>query len=87
MLLPLGIGLFIKARYEETAESLQPHMGQISSMAIVVMMVTILVLQFSTIIGTIGTGGVLAALEQGSPRQIFDDPQEERTRTFLSMVL
>jgi len=62
MLLPLGIGLFIKARYKEIAESLQPHMSQISSLAIVVMLVTILVLQFSTIIGTIGTGGVLAAL-------------------------
>lgn len=62
MLLPLGIGLFIKARYEEIAESLQPHMSQISSLAIVVMMVTILVLQFSTIMGTIGTGGIVAAL-------------------------
>jgi predicted Na+-dependent transporter len=62
MLLPLGIGLFIKARYQEIAQSLQPHMSQISSLAIVVMLVTILVLQFSTIIGTIGTGGLLAAL-------------------------
>ena len=62
MLLPLGIGLFIKARYEEIAESLQPHMSQISSLAIVVMMVTILVLQFSTIIGTIGTGGIIATM-------------------------
>jgi predicted Na+-dependent transporter len=62
MLLPLAIGLFIKARYEETAGSLQPHMSQISSMAIVIMLVTVLVLQFSTIISTIGSGGLLAAL-------------------------
>jgi predicted Na+-dependent transporter len=62
MLLPLGIGLLIKARYEETAQSLQPHMSQMSSLAMVVMLVTILVLQFSTIIGTIGTGGLFAAL-------------------------
>ena len=62
MLLPLGIGLFIKARYEETAGHLQPHMSQISSMAIVVMLVTILVLGFSTIIGAIGTGGLVAAV-------------------------
>lgn len=62
MLLPLGIGLFIKARYEETAEHLQPQMSQISGMAIVFMLVTILVLQFSSIIATIGTGGILAAL-------------------------
>ena len=62
MLLPLGIGLFIRARYKDTAASLQPHMAQASSLAIVVMLVTILVLQFETIIGTIGTGGILAAL-------------------------
>ena len=62
MLLPLGIGQFVKARYPEIAASLQPHMSQISSLAIVLMLVTILVLEFSTIIGTIGTGGILAAL-------------------------
>jgi BASS family bile acid:Na+ symporter len=62
MLLPLGVGLFIKARYAETAGHLQPTMSQISSLAIVLMLVTILALEFSTILGTIGTGGILAAL-------------------------
>jgi BASS family bile acid:Na+ symporter len=37
-------------------------MSQASSLAIVLMLVTILVLQFSTIISTIGSGGFLAAL-------------------------
>ena len=32
-MVPLGIGLFIKARYDETAGHLQPHMSQISSEA------------------------------------------------------
>jgi BASS family bile acid:Na+ symporter len=62
MLLPLGIGLLVKARYAETATQLQPTMSQISSLAIVLLMVGVLVLQFSTIIATIGTGGILAAL-------------------------
>jgi len=62
MLLPLGIGLFIKARYAETAGHLQPTMSQISSLAIALMMVGVLVLQFSTIIATIGTGGIVVAL-------------------------
>ena len=62
MLLPLGIGLFIKARYSDTAAHLQPTMSQISSVAIVLNTVAILVLEFNTIIGTIGTGGVFAAL-------------------------
>ena len=62
MLLPLGIGLFIKARYAETAGHLQPHMSQASSLAIVLMLVGVLVLQFSTIIAAIGSGGILAVL-------------------------
>ncbi len=62
MLLPLGIGLFIKARYPETADSLQPHMSQASSLAIVLMLVTVLALQFEAIIGAIGTGALIAAL-------------------------
>jgi len=34
MLIPLAIGLFIKARYGSIAESLQPHMSQTSTAAI-----------------------------------------------------
>ena len=37
-------------------------MSQISSLAIVLMMVGILVLQFNTIIAAIGTGGIMVAL-------------------------
>lgn len=62
MLVPLGIGLFIKARYSDNADSLHPTMSQISSLAIVVMMVTVIFLQFSTIIDTLGTGGIAAAV-------------------------
>ena len=62
MLIPLAIGLFIKARYESVAETLQPHMSQTSTVALVLLMVSALVLNFSAIIGVIGTGGILAAL-------------------------
>ncbi len=62
MLLPLGLGLFIRARYADTAANLAPHINQISSVAIALMLVAILALQFRTIIATIGTGGILAAL-------------------------
>ena len=62
MLLPLAIGLFIKARYEATADHLQPIMGQVSSMAIVLGLVAILVLQYKTILATFGTGGILATI-------------------------
>ena len=59
MLVPLGIGLFFRARYASAAASLAPHLNQISSMALVLMVVAVLVLEFSAIIGT---GGILAAL-------------------------
>jgi BASS family bile acid:Na+ symporter len=62
MLIPLGIALFIKARYEETAESLQPHMSQISTFAIVLGIGAVIVIQFEAIIATLGTGGILAVL-------------------------
>jgi len=62
MLLPLGIGLFIKARYESLANTLQPHMSQASTVAILLMLVSLLVLQFSSIVGLIGTGGLVAIL-------------------------
>jgi len=62
MLVPLAIGLFIKARYESTAESLQPHMSQTSTVAIAILMVTGIVLNFSAIVGVIGTGAIIAIL-------------------------
>ena len=62
MLLPLAIGLFIKARYESLAETLQPHMSQASTVAILLMLVAMLVLQFSNIVGLIGTGGLVAII-------------------------
>lgn len=62
MLIPLAIGLFIKARYESFAETLQPHMAQTSTVALVLLMVSGIVLNFSAIIGIIGTGGVVAIL-------------------------
>ena len=62
MLLPLGIGLFVKSRYATLAESLQPHMSQASTIAIMLMLVSLLVLQFSSIVGLIGTGGLVAII-------------------------
>ena len=62
MLIPLAIGLFVKARYESTAESLQPHMAQTSTVALVLLMVSALVLNFEAIVGVIGTGAIIAIL-------------------------
>lgn len=60
MLVPLAIGLFIKARYESAADSLQPHMSQTSTVAIALLMVSGLVLNFDSMISVIGTGAIIA---------------------------
>lgn len=62
MLIPLAAGLFVRARYQSTAESLQPHMAHTSTMAMVLLMVTGLVLNFSALVGVIGTGTIVAIL-------------------------
>jgi predicted Na+-dependent transporter len=62
MLLPLGIGLFVRARYQALAASMQPVASQVSTVAIAFLMVALLVVNFKQIIDTIGTGGILAAL-------------------------
>lgn len=62
MLLPLTIGLFVKARYDKVADHLQPIMSQASSIALILLLVSALVLNFETMIATIGTGGILAAI-------------------------
>ncbi|MFC6976675.1 bile acid:sodium symporter family protein [Halomicroarcula sp. GCM10025709] len=60
MLLPLAVGLFVKARYADTAASWQPIINQVSSTALVFLVVLMLVLNFQTLISVIGTGALLA---------------------------
>lgn len=62
MLLPLGVGLFMKARWPATADELQPHMASASSLTILLLLVGAIILQWSTIVSLIGTGGILAIL-------------------------
>ena len=62
MLIPLAIGLFVKARYESIAESLGPAMSQTSTVAMALLMVTGIILNWSSIVGFIGTGEILAIL-------------------------
>ncbi|MDZ5661755.1 bile acid:sodium symporter [Nocardioides sp. S-58] len=62
MLLPLGVGLLVRARYQELAARFQPVATQVSTMAVAFLMVTLLVVNFRQIVDTVGTGGILAAL-------------------------
>lgn len=62
MLIPLAIGLLVKARYEEIAVTWQPHMAQASSLSLLAVFVLMLVLNFETMIGAIGSGAIIAAV-------------------------
>jgi BASS family bile acid:Na+ symporter len=62
MLLPLGVGLIVRARYPELAAKFQPVATQVSTMAVAFLLVGLLVVNFDEIINTVGTGGILAAL-------------------------
>jgi BASS family bile acid:Na+ symporter len=62
MLLPLAAGLFVRARYPDTAEAVQPAAAQASNTALVFLVVLALVLNFEAMLATIGTGVILAVL-------------------------
>lgn len=62
MLIPLGIGLMVRANWSDAAAHWQPVMNKISSLAILILLVVGLGLNVSNIIRLISTGGILALL-------------------------
>ena len=62
MLIPLTIGLLINARYETIAAKIQPTFGQASNIALLVMGVLAVVLNFNDMIGLVGSWGILAGV-------------------------
>jgi BASS family bile acid:Na+ symporter len=62
MLVPLAIGLLIRAGAADTAAEYGPVFTKASSLAIVVLMVVGLGLSARNIIGLLGTGGIIALL-------------------------
>jgi predicted Na+-dependent transporter len=62
MLVPLAIGLLIKASAPDTAAEYQPLMSKASSLSVLVLMVVELGLNVSSILDLVGTGGIVALL-------------------------
>ncbi|HIE25145.1 MAG TPA: bile acid:sodium symporter family protein [Anaerolineales bacterium] len=62
MLLPLGAGLFIKARYESLAETLSPHMAQASSFTLIAQLVLAIPLASGDLMKMLGTGAIITLL-------------------------
>jgi len=62
MLIPLGIALFIRARYEEVAKGLIHTVGMAANLSMVVLFIGYFVGYLSEIISIIGTGGIISAI-------------------------
>ena len=61
MLLPLGAGLFVNARYDEEAENLLPVMSQVSNVSLALMLVLMIGLNVREVFGLVGSGAIVAA--------------------------
>lgn len=62
ILVPLAISLFVRARYPDAAESAQPMFAQASNLSLLILMVLMVVLNFSDVVGLLGSGGLIASL-------------------------
>ena len=62
ILVPLAVSLFVRARYPEAAASALPHFAQASNLSLLFLMVLMVVLNFSDVVGLLGSGGLLASL-------------------------
>jgi BASS family bile acid:Na+ symporter len=62
MLVPLAIGLLIKARYDETAQSLIHPVTQISNISLALLLVLMLGLNIGKVLGLFGSGAIIAIL-------------------------
>ena len=62
MLLPLAIGLFVKARYEATAARVKPPLDWLSNVSLILLIVLITVVNFDKVLQVFGTRGILAGL-------------------------
>ena len=62
MLVPLGIGLLVRARWEEAAGELQKPAAQVSNLSLVLLFVLMLGLNLDEVIGLLGSGAIIATL-------------------------
>jgi predicted Na+-dependent transporter len=62
MLIPLAIGLFIRARYSDAADKMQPTFGMASNIALLALTVLGVVLNFKSMIALVGSLGILAGI-------------------------
>ena len=62
MLLPLGVGLAVNARFGSFAEKLRAPLNRISSVSLTLLIVLLLVTKIQNVIALFGTRGILASI-------------------------
>jgi predicted Na+-dependent transporter len=62
ILIPLAVSLFVRARYPEAAASALPIFAQASNLSLLILLVLMVVLNFSDVVSLLGSGGLLASL-------------------------
>lgn len=62
MLLPLGVGLVLKARFERVADAVRPLLNRVSSLTLVLLVVLLLLSNVQNVISLFGTRGILASI-------------------------
>jgi predicted Na+-dependent transporter len=62
MLIPLAIGLFIKARYAGIAGALSPYMARASTIALILLIAAGLLAHVKAALAVFGSGGIIALL-------------------------
>src|SRR5215831_11903333 len=62
MMLPLAIGLLVKARLSGLAAKIQPSLGRVSMLSLVLLIALLLITNMRNLLGLYGTLGVLASI-------------------------
>jgi BASS family bile acid:Na+ symporter len=62
MLLPLGVGLFVKARHGRLSARVKPFLDRLSSISLVLLILLISIVNFDKVLQVFGTRGILAGL-------------------------
>ena len=62
MLLPLGVGLFAKARHGRLSACVKPFLDRLSSISLVLLILLISIVNFDKVLQVFGTRGILAGL-------------------------
>ena len=62
MLLPLGVGLFVKSYLERLSELVKPLLDRLSSISLILLILLISIVNFDKVLQVFGTRGILAGL-------------------------